>query len=85
MTYTSVSDRLKIGEMVKYYRIQNGLTQKDLAKKSKKHISTIQRVESTTAMRGVSYNTIIDIAIALKLPAIRFFKNEYSGYKFVLK
>ena len=85
MTYTTVSERLKIGEMVKYYRIQNGLTQKDLAKKSKKHISTIQRVESTTAMRGVSYKTVIDIAIALKLPAIRFFKNEYSGYKFVLK
>ena len=85
MTYTTVSERLKIGEMVKYYRIQNGLTQKDLAKRSKKHISTIQRVESTTAMRGVSYKTVIDIAIALKLPAIRFFKNEYSGYKFVLK
>lgn len=85
MTYTSVSDRLKIGEMVKYYRTQQGLTQKQLAKKSKKHISTIQRVESTTAIRGVSYKTVIDIAIALKLPAIRFFKNEYPGYKFVLK
>ena len=85
MTYTSVSDRLKIGEMVKYYRTQQGLTQKDLAKKSGKSISTIQRVESTTAIRGVSYKTVIDIAIALKLPAIRFFKNEYPGYKFVLK
>lgn len=85
MAYIPVEDRLKIGEMVKYYRTQQDLTQKELAKKSKKHISTIQRVESTTAMRGVSYNTVIDIAIALKLPAIRFFKNEYPGYKFVLK
>ena len=33
MTYTTVSDRLKIGEMVKYYRTQQGLTQKQLAKK----------------------------------------------------
>ena len=85
MTYTTVSDRLKIGEMVKYYRTQQGLTQKQLAKKSKKHISTIQRVESTTARRGVSYNTVIDIAIALKMPATRFLRNEYPGYKFVLK
>ena len=85
MTYTSVSDRLKIGEMVKYYRTQQGLTQKDLAKKSKKHISTIQRIESPTAVRGVDRDTVIDIAIALEIPLSRVWKNEYPGYKFVLK
>ena len=85
MAYIPVEDRLKIGEMVKYYRTQQDLTQKELAKKSKKHISTIQRIESTTAIRGVSYNTVIDIAIALKMPATRFLRNEYPGYKFVLK
>ena len=85
MTYTSLSERLKIGEMVKYYRTQQGLTQKDLAKKSKKHISTIQRIESPTAVRGVDRDTVIDIAIALKIPLSRVWKNEYPGYKFVLK
>ena len=85
MTYTTVSDRLKIGEMVKYYRTQQGLTQKQLAKKSKKHISTIQRIESPTAIRGVDRDTVIDIAIALKIPLSRVWKNEYPGYKFVLK
>ena len=44
MSYIPVEDRLKIGEMVKYYRTQQNLTQKELAKKSKKHISTIQRL-----------------------------------------
>lgn len=85
MTHTTVSERLKICEMAKYYRTQQGLTQKELAKKSKKHISTIQRVESINTIRGVSYNTVIDIAIVLKMPATRFLKNEYPGYKFVLK
>ena len=66
MAYIPVEDRLKIGEMVKYYRTQQDLTQKELAKKSKKHISTIQRIESPTASRGVARDTVIDIAIALK-------------------
>ena len=74
-----------IAERITKARKELGLNQKELAKKSKKHISTIQRVESTTAIRGVSYNTVIDIAIALKMPATRFLKNEYPGYKFVLK
>ena len=33
MSYIPVEDRLKIGEMVKYYRTQQDLTQKELAKK----------------------------------------------------
>ena len=84
MSYIPVEDRLKIGEMVKYYRTQQDLTQKELAKKSKKHISTIQRIESPTAVRGVNHDTVIDIAIALKIPLNRVWKNEYPGYKFVL-
>ena len=84
MAYISVEDRLKIGEMVKYYRLQYGLTQRELAKKSKKHISTIQRIESPTAIRGVDRDTVIDIAIALKIPLSRVWKNEYPGYKFIL-
>lgn len=85
MSYIPVEDRLKIGEMVRFYRIQQDLTQKELAKKSKKHISTIQRIESPTATRGVDRDTVIDIAIALKNPLSRVWKNEYPGYKFVLK
>ena len=85
MAYIPVEDRLKIGEMVKYYRTQQDLTQKELAKKSKKHISTIHSIESPTAVRGVDRNTVIDIAIALKIPLSRVCKNEYPGYKFVLK
>lgn len=85
MSYIPVEDRLKIGEMVRFYRIQQDLTQKELAKKSKKHISTIQRIESPTATRGVDRDTVIDIAIALKIPLSRVWKNEYPGYKFVLK
>ena len=84
MSYIPVEDRLKIGEMVKYYRTQQNLTQKELAKKSKKHISTIQRIESPIAVRGVDRNTVIDIAIALKIPLSRVWKNEYPGYKFIL-
>lgn len=84
MTYISVEKRLEIGEMIKYYRIQKGLTQKKLAKKSKKHISTIQRLESQTAIRGVSYNTVIDVSNALKIPLSRVFNNEYAGYRFII-
>lgn len=84
MAYTSVEDRLKIGEMIKYYRTQNGLSQKELAKKSKKAIVTIQRLESPTAIRGISYDTVIDVSIALEIPLHRVFNNEYPGYKFTL-
>ena len=84
MAYIPVEDRLKIGEMVKYYRIQKGLTQKKLAKKSKKHISTIQRLESQTTVRGVSYNTVIDVSNALKIPLNRVLNNEYAGYRCII-
>ena len=84
MAYIPVEDRLKIVEMVKYYRIQKGLTQKKLAKKSKKHISTIQRLESQTTVGGVSYNTVIDVSNALKIPLNRVLNNEYAGYRFII-
>lgn len=84
MAYISVEDRLKIGEMIKYYRIQKGLTQKKLAKKSKKHISTIQRLESQTTIGGVSYNTVIDVSNALNIPLNRVLNNEYVGYRFII-
>lgn len=84
MTYISVEKRLEIGEMIKYYRIQKGLTQKKLAKKSKKHISTIQRLESQTYIGGVSYNTVIDVSNALKIPLNRVLNNEYAGYRFII-
>ena len=74
----------QIGEMVKFYRKERGLTQKELAKRIGKSVKCIEKVESKSSNCIVTLDTLIDISRALEIPLDRFFVNHLPGSTYII-
>lgn len=63
---------VQIGLKIAYYRKLNGLTQEQLAEKIDKSWSFIAQIESVKSKKGISLDTLLDIAKALQVEPHKF-------------
>lgn len=63
---------MQIGLKIAYYRKLNGLTQEQLAEKIDKSWSFIAQIESVKSKKGISLDTLLDIAKALQVEPYKF-------------
>ena len=70
------SEYLQLGLKIAYYRKLRGLTQEQLAEKIDRSPAFIGHVEAPNINKGVSLDTLFDIAYALDVPAYKFFVFE---------
>lgn len=62
----------KIGLKIAYYRKLRGLTQEQLAEKVNRTPAFIGHLEAPNVDKGISFDTLFDIADALNVPPQRF-------------
>ena len=63
---------MQIGLKIAYYRKLRGLTQEQLAEKVGKTTAFIGHIEAPNVNKGVSLDTLFDIAVVLDVPAYKF-------------
>ena len=63
---------MQIGLKIAYYRKLRGLTQEQLAEKVGKTTAFIGHIEAPNVSKGVSLDTLFDIAVVLDVPAYKF-------------
>lgn len=63
---------MQIGLKIAYYRKLNSLTQEQLAEKIDKSWSFIAPIESVKSKKGISLDTLLDIAKALQVEPYKF-------------
>lgn len=61
-----------IGERIRYYRLQQGLTQQELAEASQLSLPFINQIENNH--RNISMETLVKILMALEVSLSDFFK-----------
>ena len=66
----------QIGLKIAYYRKLRGLTQEQLAEKVERTPAFIGHLEAPNVEKGVSLDTLFDIADALNVPPRRFLSFE---------
>ena len=66
----------QIGLKISYYRKLRGLTQEALAEKVGRAPAFIGHIEAPNIDKGISLDTLFDIADALEVPPERFFSFE---------
>ena len=66
------SEYLQIGLKIAYYRKLRGLTQEQLAEKVKRTPAFIGHLEAPNISKGISLDTLFDIATVLDVPAYKF-------------
>ena len=66
----------QIGLKISYYRKLRGLTQEALAEKVGRAPAFIGHIEAPNIEKGISLDTLFDIADALEVPPERFFSFE---------
>lgn len=66
------SEYLQIGLKIAYYRKLRGLTQEQLAEKVNRTPAFIGHVEAPNISKGISLDTLFDIATVLDVPAYKF-------------
>ena len=66
------AEYFQIGLKVAYYRKLRGLTQEQLAEKVGKSVAFIGHIEAPNVNKGISLDTLFDIAAALDTPAYKF-------------
>lgn len=62
----------RIGLKISYYRKLRGLTQKELAEKVDRSPAFIGHLEAPNINKGLSLDTLFDIATVLNVPAYKF-------------
>ncbi len=63
---------LQVGLKIAYYRKLRGLTQEQLAEKIGKSAAFIGHIEAPNVNKGISMDTLFDIASVLDIPAYKF-------------
>lgn len=58
---------IKMGLKISYYRKLKGLTQENLSEKIGKNISYLGQIEAPNIVKGISMDTLFDIAHALEI------------------
>ena len=66
----------QIGLKIAYYRKLRGLTQEELAEKVERAPAFIGHLEAPNVEKGISLDTLFDIADVLKVPPQRFLTFE---------
>ena len=74
MNTMSLEERKKFGQLVRSFRLKNGLTQETLADRAGIHPTYLGGVERGT--RNVSFDNILKIAKALDVPPSSLFVVE---------
>ena len=69
---------LQLGLKIAYYRKLRGYTQEQLAEKIRKTPTFIGHIEAPNVNKGISLDTLFDIAIVLDVPVYKFFMFENS-------
>ena len=64
---------------IKKYRKEKGITQEELAIRSRYTWDFIRRIESKKAKKSFSLSTLVNIANALEIPIEKLLKKEGSG------
>lgn len=64
---------------IKKYRKEKGITQEELAIRSRYTWEFIRRIESKKAKKSFSLSTLVNIANALEIPIEKLLKKEESG------
>ena len=67
------SEYLQLGLKIAYYRKLRGLTQEQLAENVDRTPAFIGHVEAPNISKAISLDTLFDIAVALDIPAYKFF------------
>lgn len=62
----------RIGLKISYYRKLRGLTQEELAEKVDRSPAFIGHLEAPNINKGLSLDTLFDIATVLNVPAYKF-------------
>lgn len=66
------SEYLQLGLKIAYYRKLRGLTQEQLAEKINRTPAFIGHVEAPRISKGISLDTLFDIAAVLDVPVYKF-------------
>ena len=66
------SEYLQIGLKIAYYRKLRGLTQEQLAELVNRTPAFIGHIEAPNICKGISLDTLFDIATVLDVPAYKF-------------
>lgn len=67
---------IKMGLKIQYYRKLKGYTQEQFAEKINKSWSFVAQVESPSAVRGISLETLFTIAEVLDIPPHQILKED---------
>lgn len=70
------NEYIKMGLKIQYYRKLRGLTQEAFAEEINKSWSFIAQVESTSLVKGVSLETLFDMAQILQVPPYKLLDND---------
>lgn len=65
----------KIGQRIKYYRMQKGLTQEQLADKVGISKSYLTKIEAPNCDKPFSLEVLFDISAVLNIPVSYFFED----------
>lgn len=70
---------MTLGERIRFYRLEQGLTQLDLAVKVGKDISTISKIETNSA--NPSLQTLLGLSLALGVAIEELLKEEEAHHE----
>ena len=74
---TEFSERyITLGLKIAYYRKKAGLTQENLAERTGKSVNFIAQVEGTGTVRGVSLETLFQIAQVLNVAPSKLLEDD---------
>lgn len=68
---------MTIGKNIKFYRKQNGLTQREFCESTGISLSYLTKLEATNCVQSISLSLLNKISNSLNVDIIKFFEERY--------